>query len=87
MSRSRARYTQAVGAAREGELIVPVPEAYVLRAAERLRGQGTSGLARIGARVRALLRELGGYPGRGRPLSAMAERGLREAERGKKRKV
>lgn len=63
MSRSVARYDDGAS-----ELIVPVPAAYVRRAEARLQAQGTSGLARIGARVRALVRELGGYGHRrGRP--------------------
>ena len=62
MSRSRAQYDAWLGV-----LAVPVSKRHMRRAVERLQGQGTSGLARVGARVRKLVRELGGYAKRGRP--------------------
>jgi hypothetical protein len=52
MSRSKARY---VG----GELVTPVPEVFVRRAAAKLGKQGVSGVEALGARVRAYVRKLG----------------------------
>lgn len=63
MSRSRTRYDWT-----ESALVVPMLPSSVLRAAARLRAQGWSGEDRLGARVRALVRDLGGYGHRrGRP--------------------
>mgnify|MGYP001616455484 CR=1 FL=1 len=73
MSRSRTRYDKCTS-----ELVISVPETYVVRAATRLQTQGASGLAVLGARVLSLVRVLGGNVRRGPPPSLATERWKKE---------
>ena len=88
MSRSRTRYAQAVGEEATGVLVVPVSEGYALRAAARLQTQGASGMAVLGAMVRAYVEQLGGMGRRaGRPPNLAEIRGRLEGEKRRRKQA